>query len=495
MNAVEIQLGRAGDIINILPAIPLLEKKYGRITLMVSRDYSSLLDGISYCNVDVFQDRFENINQAVAIARQRYDKVLVSSVYGHGWNVPHGTPSFCIESWKMIGLEHEFGKHPLIFDRRSPEREQALISQFPQDKPWILYCGTGHSSPFKHADLLEQGLARFSDRFHIINIGKIRAERFYDILGLMDRAACLVTIDSGPLHLARASRVPVVALVTDIPTLWHGATCPPNTVFKCRYGEFVGQAAALFHAIDKVARNAIPIARKPILGCPRLVHVYSDYPATGETYRREMFARRTWESEYRTGAWVHAPVFDKDLRRSSRDIGDKRGVPFIKDLVQKGMELAQDDDVIVLSNSDTCFCTGLTEAILAEVSVHGALSAHRYDFHHQLLEIYTPTQAMAGNFYVGADLFAFTKIWWAENKSDFPDLLLGYEGWDLCLRTLILRSGGSVWYYPMIYHEHHESFWSLPSVKNKHPAQLHNIRLVQHFLKRLGIPLNEFSRI
>lgn len=224
-----------------------------------------------------------------------------------------------------------------------------------------------------------------------------------------------------------------------------------------------------------------------------LYHVYSDFMGSGDTYKRHHFAKRTWNEIYKEGPWVPVPIKDAELKRSSRNVGDSKTVPFIKDLLTMACSRSGPDDILVLTNADTCFARGITEALIEEVSVNISMSAHRYDFHHDLYEIYTPSQVMMGDFYVGADLFAFKKSWWIRNSPEYPDMLLGYEAWDWIMREMVHKHGGKIWYQGMIYHRSHPAYWHQSNVKRTHPSQVHNVRLAREWLTRNKIPLRELA--
>jgi hypothetical protein len=110
----------------------------------------------------------------------------------------------------------EFGMWPTVFDRRSEQREAALLATFSHyQRPLILVGLESVSSPLKnHAEIYSRICEDFGETHKVINLSKLRCERIYDLLGLFDRAACLVTADTAHLHLARASKVPVVALIS-----------------------------------------------------------------------------------------------------------------------------------------------------------------------------------------------------------------------------------------------------------------------------------------
>jgi len=238
-DTVLVALGRFGDQTNILPAIPFLEKDFGRITLMVAERYAEILQGITYANKDVFSGPFEAINDALSFARKRYKHVLCSQVYGWGFDINHRTDSFCKESWYRLGLLDKFRTTPLVFDNRNLDIEEMLCKRIPQEKPWILLAANGFSSPFSAANILHSEIqAKWGDKYQIVNMADIKAPRFFDLLGLMDRAKLLISIDTGILHLARASKVPVISLITARPSLWHGAIPPENSILSMRYSDF-----------------------------------------------------------------------------------------------------------------------------------------------------------------------------------------------------------------------------------------------------------------
>lgn len=483
-------LGANGDIINALPIAREESLKGNHVTMVVSKEYESILDGVSYASRIALDLHYSKPMVAYDFAKStsKFHKIYIAQTYGT--NIKTQTDSFQKEVYRICNRLDSFGKTIPVFDQRSHERERALVSKFPTVKPWILYNSSGRSSPFSHHKDLEQLVCSFSDSYDIINIGTTRAERFFDLLGLFDKGSVLVTIDSGPLHLSSCSNIPVISLITDKPTPWYGAVPPRNSICSVRYGEYPSRREDIKSALKSVR----PLSVEPVYQ-KKIFHVYSEFHASGETGRRNDFASQTWKEEYKRGNWIAVPLHESDLFRSSRNIGDRKPVPFIKDIVNKAADISSDDDLIVLTNRDTCFSIGLTDALISELNHAPAIAAHRYDFHHRLNEIYSPNQTALGNWYCGVDLFAFTRRWWLRHRDEFPDMLLSYESWDLVLRQLICMRKGVEWHFPIIFHEVHSAFWSSPGVKDKHPSQLHNIRLCQRFLKSHGLPLNEIGRL
>lgn len=491
MNPAIVATGRFGDICGILRMVPLLNDKYGRITFVVSKNFTSVLDGQAYCDVEPYDGPFENVHEAVAFAQSKFNPVLNLCVYGKGFGVKPTQESFCQEPWAKVGLLSKFWDTPLFFDRRDAAREAKLIANVPTNKPWLLFNTSGNSSPFQFTGQLRQQLRKWRDRFEIIDLGLVKAERIYDLLAFYDRAALLISTDTATLHLAAASKVPTIGLITDKPSLWHGAAPTGNCPLKIRYSDYPKRA----EEVDKLIETIFPSRPIPpiVLTGPKLIHIWSEYPATGDDARRYAFTKTTWEAEWPLANWHPKPLTDNMFKRNSRTVlKDVRTVPFIKDMIELGIEHAADDDVIVLSNADTCFMKGIGKAILRDTKAFGALSAHRWDFdkgnepeHHFDL--------MRGVWYCGCDLFAFTVSWWKKHRDEYPDMLLGTEAWDWMFRELIKLSGGPEW-HTGTWHHRHTPFWHGPRVKNSNPAQLHNKHLARQFLTKHKLPQDGFSR-
>jgi hypothetical protein len=171
------------------------------------------------------------------------------------------------------------------------------------------------------------------------------------------------------------------------------------------------------------------------------------------------------------------------LSRNSRTaLGDARSLPFIRDLVEFGTSKARPTDIIVLTNDDTFFCSGLTYLILNRVPWCGAAFAFRWDFK-RLARLDRP-EIREGRKNMGADLFAFTGKWWLDHGNEYPDMLLGCETWDWIMRELIRLRGG-VELFECIFHEKHSAFWAmhrLENVGNRHNRALACAWLHEHSL-------------
>lgn len=342
-------------------------------------------------------------------------------------------------------------------------------------QPFILVSGSGTSSPFPHKDEL-LSLAR-AHCAHVLDLSAIRAENFVDLLALYERADMLVTTDTATLHLAEASAVPTIALIADSPTRWHGSPPKGNVVLAMRYGEFHARRGEIDSALQ---RNRTSSSTRDVF------HVYQDYAGSEEEQRRNALAKLTWHK-----GWfdIAAGGFTSD----ATSVGDKRRMPFIKDLIEQGYDAAATlgGSLILLTNTDTCITPGFHHAIQR---LDGeAYFSHRRDFA-RLERPLTQNEIEGGHWYPGSDLFVFTPKWWEAHRDEMPDMILGAEGWDKILRELIkLTGGGEI--HMCCYHERHESGWERAGARENAPSNVYCRFLAKKFLTDHGLPLEEMEHL
>lgn len=274
MSNILVALDKTGDIINLFPLLHAEPET----RLMVLRDYAPLFEGLSYSEPIIFDGQFHELGRAMKDAKAITPDVRSVTFTGDADTVktftfaPTGTPkatasSFAKEAWKIAGRIDLWNAQPkLIFDKRSPEREAALLNSVcplkrgPKRKLMLVSAG-GVSSPFQHRELLMTLLTlKFKAKYDIVDLSQVKAERFYDLLALYERADVLVATDSAPLHLAQACPdLPVVAFVNDKPTLWRGSPWRSNHVFHCRYSDFPARAVEMLSRIERPHEAVQPI--------------------------------------------------------------------------------------------------------------------------------------------------------------------------------------------------------------------------------------------
>jgi predicted GH43/DUF377 family glycosyl hydrolase len=252
-----VQNSKNGDIINILP---ILYKQFSQSgqkqVLMVSKEYAGLLTGCSYIEPLIWEGDWSDLNGAILQAKETFKNVVSLSTFGKSLNLIKQTPSFALEQWRQANALGSYGQWPLIFDKRNAEREAKLVNAYClPDTPLILFADHSQSSPFPHTDDLIQTLRSGFKDAQIIRLSEVKAEQVYDLLALYERASVLVSIETMHLHLAAAVQVPVVALVTDKPEMWHGTAWRKQFLIQCRYGDYESRKPEVIRAIQSAMED------------------------------------------------------------------------------------------------------------------------------------------------------------------------------------------------------------------------------------------------
>lgn len=454
--------GRLGDICHVLPCVrDIALKEGGKCAVVVSDEFESILDGCSYVEKVVISSHFTDIQPAIEQARAMFPRVLIGKINEKSVGVTTQCHSFSLESWRQLGYLEQYRRLPLVFDRRDRKREEKLIKEWGKPERMVLVNFSGKSAPFDSGDDIKRLFAR---EFNVVDLSNIRAYRIYDLIGLMDVADLLVTGDTSTLHLAAASGVPVINLIGTKPTTWHGSDPRNNSVLCLDYGEATRteKLSAMLHSSREWR--------------PRTWHVWSDYAMAGDTLRRHEVAKATWPR-----SWIDLPV-----RETNRVINDPmRSVPFIKDLIAHAIDCAGPRDGIVLTNADTCVCETAPKRVEEAILEQSSCYSFRRDFE-SVQNRKSPQEIRAGRQYAGSDLFAFDVAWWNKHGRLFPDLALGAEHWDWCLRELMHTAGGKR-FDDLAYHEYHQNVWERAEHRNNLPSQLHNKALAAPFLAAHGV--------
>lgn len=220
-----VQLGRAGDLLNILPIAKYWADQQRGVTVVVQRSYAPILDGTSYVSPVVVDGPIDKVMCHVAAMKKQFpeSEIIVTQNCGD-FAFNRQSKSFTLESWRKCGLEHLWHDLPLVFDQRDGRREIELVHSVlgQQIRPVVLLSLSGHSSPYRHAAELKAYLeSRWEDHFSFVDISNVIATRIYDTLALMERSAAMVTIDTAPLHLGYACGIPTIALTADMLGQWY----------------------------------------------------------------------------------------------------------------------------------------------------------------------------------------------------------------------------------------------------------------------------------
>ena len=473
---VYVLLGRYGDILQLLPILKYESDRIGEpVYLVVAKEFFNLLDGVDYVCPIQWDGSFKQANEAARWIQKKMPsyRVIDCSVYAQDMKHQPKGWSFDRDIWINSRIQLPPHSLPLVFNKRDAEREKKLVTKYIKKGRTVIVSLSGNSSPFKEGSRLKEQLSSLCPKVNFVDISNVESERLYDLLGLYDEADVLIATDSSPLHLAAASKIKTVALVTDENTPWHMSSWKPHHTLRVPYTQALKRVEEIAQVCNGTHKE------------PKIIYVTSQSPTSDEkTLQRVARAKESLSSEtdLSGGRWS---ACNFHATRDGTSIGDNQ-VPFIRDMIDAAIVQSDDEDIVVLLNADICVTSGITGKIIDAVTAHGSAYASRWDFksvgRHALNEV----EVRRGTKYPGADLFAMTKAWWRKFNHDFPDMLLGREAWDMILRDLMRFSGG-IELHQVIYHEMHESLW----LKQRNCAgNQHNNKLAREWLDSHGTTWN-----
>jgi hypothetical protein len=264
--------GRFGDLMIILPGLKHIFDSTGvKPVVIASSKFATMLDGVSYADYwpiyGLNHSDNGHLRACYAMAKHQFKNIVIPK----WWEVDGAQmPQFVLDeddSWMTKIPENERNTYmthqwrscgwtieqlltwPLVFDRRDSGREEQLLSKFTSKRPFILFNFQGVSSPFGEGWKILKGLADLISEVDFIDLSTITAERIYDLLGLFDRAVCLITIDTATFHLSGASKVPTIHLQRD----GHGGSLPRgNSVLRVQYGQVENSVDLIRSTIIKI---------------------------------------------------------------------------------------------------------------------------------------------------------------------------------------------------------------------------------------------------
>ena len=244
-----LQLGKIGDVLSILPILHHEFLTTGvKPTIVIGREYASILEGVSYVEQCIWKGDIGDLAGAILFAKKRFSDVIVLQTHANNMPIQHRTPSFQLDQWQRAGCVEHFEEWPLVFDRREITREPVSLSPM----PYILFADHSQSSPFPQKEELSAMLKAEFPNHQIFRLSEIRVDRFYDLLGLFDRAAALVTVETAHIHLSKASPVPTFVLAADG---WRGSALHPKFRFYLRYKDWETQKDKLMFAVSTAIIN------------------------------------------------------------------------------------------------------------------------------------------------------------------------------------------------------------------------------------------------
>jgi hypothetical protein len=224
---------------------------------------------------------------------------------------------------------------------------------------------------------------------------------------------------------------------------------------------------------------------------------------------REKRAQNTWKMLWDGLNWKPTPV-DEPYPRDSREIGDRRGVPYLPDILKYALTHTRPNDVIVLTNNDVIMLPEIHHDIMRQLSVFPATCFSRRDIKDFFAVKRQPDSAR--HVHCGRDLFAFRAWWLRKILPEIPDMLVGSNEWDNMLLNVIRREAGTVltgqwcWEYsytvtdtevasPNLLHEEHEPYADKAENKQGPHNNWNHIKLVDWHRKYMPLVLFQYAEV
>lgn len=256
-----VQLGKLGDVLGVLPMLHHEFVTTGiKSTLVVAKAYRQIPEALDYVNTLVFDGDMQDLSEAIKFAKSKCNDVRVTQMHGKGFTFQHRHPSYQYDQWDRAGMLDKWDKLPLVLPRRPQSPCSFLWTVgLDDDSKFIVFADHSQSSPFLHKEELAAALIENFPQYRVLRLSSVRQSHPLDILALFDAAALVVSVDSMQLHMAKASKTPLIALVSDMPSRWQGSGFSKRFAAHIRYKDFPRRKAELI----RVVKNAI--AGKPPL--------------------------------------------------------------------------------------------------------------------------------------------------------------------------------------------------------------------------------------
>lgn len=230
---------------------------------------------------------------------------------------------------------------------------------------------------------------------------------------------------------------------------------------------------------------------------PTIYHAVEmhDWPAGADSQRRKR-AQESWQLLYATQGVV--PVHYREYKRTAKDIGDSRDLPYFLDVLTPALDTAKDgNEIICFTNDDIILHPQFTATLRRHVAIWNVCTSHRCESHKRFDLNATPDDWVAqSQIHMGRDVFAAKASWLREYWGHLGDFILGAPIFDLHLAAIVRRSKHFVTTRQnletvipccelprgMVGHEAHHSVWStLPAHT---PAHAHNSRLFREWASK-----------
>lgn len=264
-----------------------------------------------------------------------------------------------------------------------------------------------------------------------------------------------------------------------------------------------------FLMAKKFGTGRIPGARQPMFWVrtkrvlPKIYHVTERHKSRDQSaVDRSLRAQESWIYHYQNGTVLPRHVWN--YPRSSASMGDKRELPYLKDVLAVGLtECASDDDVVLLTNDDTFLHRTCIDAVLRKLEDVEACASFRLNFPREKFpDLSEPLDHLrvSGKKDLGRDLFALRSSWLKRYWSEIPDYLLGELEWDLVLSVIVRKSSGvpttkanidkvepkCELEHGLVIHEIHQRSWTAREFESS-KSKRHNQLITRNFYADAGM--------
>lgn len=185
-----------------------------------------------------------------------------------------------------------------------------------------------------------------------------------------------------------------------------------------------------------------------------IYHAANLYKTNNERDRdRLVRAQKTWSWLYSVNHDRIKPAYSTLFNRSSSDLGDQRSIPFVKDVIAAAIAKCSEHDAVMLTNADSSLCQETADYVFQGLFKNQCCYSSRMDMDKAYRVWLKQSEIKSrGQTFIGIDLVAFTRKWWEEHSTEYPDMLLGFSGWDFIFKFLM---GEDKEIETVVYHEMH----------------------------------------
>ncbi len=248
--------GKNGDLLNLAPILQQEFRETGIAPhLVTTKQYGGLAKAFPNLKVTEIDCHFDHLGILVREAKKLGKVDFIPQCHSVG-SYPQSkrvTPSFCLEAWEKCGRLHQWRELTLELPRNPKHYGWHTRCQ---DSKFIVFADHSQSSPFPNSEDIFLSLKKEFPSHEIIRMSSLRFENILDSLQLFDWADLIVSIDTCWLHLSRACKTPVIALVTDVPSTWHGSAWHPRFAMHCRYADYELRKSELLWTAKEILKTS-----------------------------------------------------------------------------------------------------------------------------------------------------------------------------------------------------------------------------------------------